>query len=134
MKTKMLFSKFEPQVYAILRIVTGFLFLWHGSQKLFDFPPSGHEIPGYILYIGAPVEFFGGLLVITGLWTSWAAFLCSGVMAFAYWKAHGMSAVLPLVNHGEMAMLYCFLFLYISTKGSGLYSIDHLWKKRKDHT
>lgn len=127
----MIFSKYEPQLYTILRIVAGFLFLWHGSQKLFAFPPSGHEIPLYIVLIAGPIEFFGGLLVMTGLWTRWAALICSGEMAFAYWSVHAIHAVLPLLNFGEMAMIYCFLFLFISAKGPGEFSIDHFLEKRR---
>jgi putative oxidoreductase len=131
MGTIIFFSKYETQVYAILRIISGFLFLWHGSQKLFAFPPAGHEIPSYIMFIAGPIEFFGGILIMTGLWTRWAAFICSGEMAYAYWTIHGIHALLPLVNFGEMAMIYCFLFLFISTKGSGVYSVDHFLEKRK---
>jgi putative oxidoreductase len=130
MKTKMFLSKYETQIYAILRIVTGFLFLWHGSQKLFGYPPSGHDMPTFMYIVGV-IEFFGGLLVMVGLWTSWVAFICSGEMAFAYWSVHGINAVLPLMNKGELAMILCFLFLFISAKGSGIFSIDHLTNRRK---
>jgi len=85
MKTNLFFSKYEQLVYDLLRIVAGFLFLWHGSQKLFAVPPhAGYEIPLYIMLIAGPIEFFGGLLVMTGLWTRWAAIICSGQMAYAY--------------------------------------------------
>jgi len=131
MGATMFFSKYEKQVYAILRIIAGFLFLWHGSQKLFGFPAAGHEIPSYIVFIAGPIEFFGGLLIMTGLWTRWAAFICSGAMAYAYWTVHGIHALLPLVNFGETAVIYCFLFLFISTTGSGVYSVDHFLEKRK---
>jgi putative oxidoreductase len=132
MKTKMFLSKYESQIYVILRIVTGFLFLWHGSQKLFGFPASEHAIQlNYVLFIAGSIEFFGGLLVMTGLWTRWAAFICSGEMAYAYWTVHGLHAILPLLNFGEMAVIYCFLFLFISARGSGIFSIDHLMERRK---
>jgi putative oxidoreductase len=132
MKTKTFLSTYEPQLYAILRIVTGFLFLWHGSQKLFGFPSAGFVIPlNAQVLIGGTVEFFGGLLVMIGLWTPLAAFISSGEMAFAYWSAHGLHAVLPLMNKGEMAMLYCFLFLFIAARGSGVFSIDYLLGKRR---
>ena len=124
-------SRYEPQVYVILRIVAGFLFLWHGSQKLFDFPHSGHEMAWYILWIGAPIEFAGGIFVMAGLWTRWTAFICCGEMAYAYWVFHGTHAILPLVNHGELAMLYCFFFLFIFIKGSGAFSVDRFLEKRK---
>jgi putative oxidoreductase len=131
MSTKMFISKYEVQVYSILRIVAGFLFLWHGSQKLFGFPPEAQAIPQYITFIAGPIEFLGGLLVMTGLWTRWAAFICSGEMAFAYWTVHGTHALLPLMNGGEMAIIYCFLFLFISARGSGEFSIDHFMERRR---
>lgn len=122
----MFLAKYESQIYAILRILTGFLFVCHGSQKIFNFPPSGHEIPLHIFIFGGGVEFFGGLFVMLGLYTHWAAFISSGEMAYAYWTVHGTKAILPIANMGEMAILYCFLFLYISAKGSGLFSLDNL--------
>jgi putative oxidoreductase len=132
METKAMFlEKHEARVYSVLRIITGFLFLWHGSQKLFHIPPSGHQIPLYIVLIGGGVEFFGGLMVMSGLGTRWAAFICSGEMAYAYWSSHGLHTILPLINHGELAMLYCFLFLFISARGPGLFSIDHYWRKKR---
>jgi putative oxidoreductase len=130
----MFMSKYEEQTYAILRIVAGFLFLWHGSQKLFDIPPAGLTIPLYIVNIAGPIEFFGGLLIMIGLWTRWVAFITCGEMAYAYWTAHGTNALLPIVNHGEMAILYCFLFLFISAKGSGVLSVDHIWEKRNQNS
>ncbi|HLG28713.1 MAG TPA: DoxX family protein [Candidatus Brocadiales bacterium] len=93
--------------------------------KLFGIPmplPSG--VPAHIVYIAGPIELVGGILVAIGLFTRWTAFLSSGLMAFAYWLAHGTQAVLPIVNRGELAALYCFLFLYISAHGSGIWSID----------
>jgi putative oxidoreductase len=130
MSTKMFISKYEPQIYSILRIVAGFLFLWHGSQKLFSLPLAGHPIPPYIVFIAGPIEFFGGFLVMIGLWTRWAAFICSGEMAYAYWTVHATRAILPLLNSGELAVIYCFLFLFISARGSGLFSIENILKKR----
>ena len=116
---------YAPQAYALLRIVTGFLFLWHGSQKLFGFPgeiPAG--APAFILYTAGPIELVGGVLVMIGLFTRWAAFISSGLMAFAYWMAHGMKALLPVQNQGELAVIYCFVFLYIAARGAGMWSLD----------
>ncbi len=96
---------YELQCYALMRIVTGFLFLWHGSQKLLGWPgeiPAG--APPAILYTAGPIELVGGALVMIGLFTRWAAFICSGTMAFAYWLAHGTTALLPVVNGGELAV------------------------------
>ena len=120
------------QIYAILRIVTGFLFLWHGSQKLFAFPPAGHVIPPYIVFIAGPIEFFGGLLIMIGFCTRWVALICSGEMAYAYWTIHAAHVLLPLQNGGEPAIIYCFVFLFISTRGSGLFSIDHFLERRRE--
>jgi putative oxidoreductase len=121
----MFMSKYETQIYAILRIVAGFLFLCHGSQKLFGYPLIGVHLPLRILIFGGGVEFAGGVLIMIGLFTRWAAFISAGEMAFAYWTVHATKALLPLVNMGELAVLYCSLFLFISAKGSGMFSVDH---------
>jgi putative oxidoreductase len=120
-------SKFNPQVYAVMRIVAGFLFLWHGIQKLFGFP-SGMpaDVPAFIIYIAGPIELLGGTLIMIGLFTRWAAFIASGQMAFAYWIGHGTHALLPIQNNGELAALYCFVFLFISARGGGIWSMDAL--------
>lgn len=118
------FTKYTAQTYALMRIVAGFLFLCHGSQKLFGFPAAAHEAPAYIKYGAGSIEFFGGLLIAVGLFTGWAAFICSGHMAVAYWKAHGLKAALPLLNGGELAALYCFVFLCIAAHGAGIWSVD----------
>lgn len=118
-------SKYHSQAYALMRIVVGFLFLWHGTQKLFSIPmgmPAG--VPAFIIYGAGSIEFVGGTLIMLGLFTRWAAFIASGQMAFAYWMAHGTKAVLPIQNGGELAALYCFVFLFISTQGSGIWSVD----------
>ena len=108
-----------------MRIVTGLLFLWHGMQKLFGFPGGMPEgVPAFVVYIGGPLELFGGVLVMIGLFTRPVAFVLSGFMAFAYWMAHGFTALLPVMNHGELAALYCFAFFFISAKGSGIWSLD----------
>lgn len=116
---------YTAHTYALMRIVTGFLFLWHGTQKLFGVPmPAPPEMPAFVIAIAGPIELVGGTLVMIGLFTGWAAFLCSGLMAFAYWMVHGMQAPLPIQNMGELAALYCFVFLYISAQGSGIWSVD----------
>lgn len=107
-------DSWSPRALSVLRIITGFLFLWHGSQKLFNFPPSERAIESsaFIIFAGV-LEFAGGLLILIGLFTRWTAFVMSGTMAVAYWTAHGLNGkgFLPLVNGGELAALYCFVFL-----------------------
>ena len=124
-------SSYNSQGYALMRIVVGFLFLWHGAQKLFGIPsPIPGEIPAFITYVAGPIELIGGTLVMIGLFTRRAAFLASGQMAAAYWMAHGTKAVLPIQNAGELAALYCFVFLFISTQGGGIWSIDAAQNRR----
>ena len=118
-------SGYRAQTYALMRIVTGFLFLWHGTSKLFGFPtPVPAEAPAFVLYVAGPIELIGGTLVMIGLFTRWSAFLCSGLMAAAYWMGHGLNALLPIQNQGEPAALYCFVFLYIAAAGAGIWSVD----------
>ena len=119
---------FQAQAYALLRIVTGFLLLWHGTQKLFGMPIPAPPLPPFVIGIAGPIELVGGLLVMIGLFAGWAAFLCSGLMAFAYWMVHGTNALLPIQNHGELAVLFCFIFLFISSQGSGIWSVDAVRK------
>jgi putative oxidoreductase len=115
---------FQPQAYALLRIMAGLLFLWHGTQKLFGFPSAPPNIPQFVIAVAGPIELIGGLLVMAGFFAGWAAFLCSGLMASAYWMVHGTHGLFPIENGGELAALYCFVFLYISTQGSGIWSVD----------
>jgi len=116
---------YQEQTYALLRITTGFMFLFHGSQKLLGFPPASYEAPPYILYLAGPIELIGGALIMIGLFTAPVAFLASGLMAVAYFMAHfSAESYLPIMNRGDAAVLYCFVFLYIATKGSGIWSVD----------
>jgi putative oxidoreductase len=120
-------AKYQPQAYAATRIVFGFLFLQHGAQKLLGFfggPPAG--MPAPLLYTAGIIELFGGALVMLGLFARPAAFLCSGLMAAAYFMAHQSSGLLPIQNRGELAALYCWTFLLISTHGPGVWSLDRL--------
>ena len=118
-------SGFGAQTHALLRIAAGLLFLWHGASKLLGFPvPVPAEAPPFVLYVAGPIELFGGILVLIGLYTRQAAFLCSGLMAAAYWMAHGTKALFPIENQGELAALYCFVFLFLSAHGAGIWSVD----------
>ena len=116
---------YENQAYAAMRIVTGFLFLCHGLSKIFGLlMPVPEGAPAFVIWTAGPIELVGGTLVMIGLFTRQAAFLCSGLMAFAYWMGHGLNAPLPIQNQGELAALYCFVFLYISARGAGTWSLD----------
>lgn len=123
----MFMARFTDQTYALMRIMSGAMFLWHGTQKLFGVPLAAREgTPAFVTYIGGPIELVGGVLVAIGLFTNWAAFVCAGFMAAAYWMAHGTQHFFPVINRGELAALYCFVFLAISAKGSGIWSVDAL--------
>lgn len=117
-------APFGGHTYAVLRIIVGAMFALHGSQKLFGFPGSAPDAPALVIYVAGSIELVGGLLVAIGLFTRWAAFLCSGLMAAAYWMAHGTNHLLPIMNKGELAALYCFVFLFISAHGAGMWSVD----------
>lgn len=113
------------ECYAAMRIVTGFLFLWHGLGKIVGWPvPFPPEAPQAVRWIAGGIELVGGSLVMVGLATRPAAFLSSGLMAFAYWLGHGTRALLPVTNGGELAALYCFVFLFIAAEGGGRWSVD----------
>jgi putative oxidoreductase len=130
---KSFLGKLEPYIYSLFRIIAGFLFLWHGSEKLFGFPPmaGGGHMPAVMLYISGSIEFVGGLLIMLGIIVPIAAFIASGEMAVAYFMVHAPHAFLPIVNQGELAALYCLAFLFIAARGSGLWSIDSLIFKSK---
>lgn len=119
-------EKYQDQAYALLRITTAFLFIFHGTQKLLGFPPSQMGVaPWHIQYIAGGIELVGGFLIMIGLFTRPAAFLASGLMAVAYWMAHfSVENYLPIMNRGDAAVMYCFIFLYIATKGAGIWSVE----------
>ena len=121
-------GKFEPQVYAIARIVTGFLFLLHGSQKLFNAPAGAGPKPALLSLfgIGGIIEFVGGALIMLGLFASIAAFISCGQMAVAYFMVHQPNGALPIMNRGDSAVLFCFIFFYVAARGSGIWSVDSL--------
>ncbi len=127
-------GRFEPQLYALMRIIVGFLFLWHGTQKLLGFPPpppspGGAASQGLspLMAVAGVNELVGGLMIMLGLFAGIAAFIASGMMAVAYFMSHfSMQAFFPIQNRGELAVLYCFVFLYIAARGSGIWSLDSL--------
>jgi putative oxidoreductase len=118
-------APYDQYTYALLRIVTGLLFLFHGSQKLLNWPVEAMAgMPPWVVYIQGPIEMIGGALIMIGLMTRWAAFIASGSMAAAYWMVHGTKALYPMMNGGELAILFCFAFLYIAARGPGIWSVD----------
>ncbi len=119
-----------PRVLSILRIVAALLFFEHGSTKLLGFPPSDHSPEMLSLpWIAGALELVGGALLIVGLFTRPVAFILSGEMAFAYWMAHAPRSPFPLVNGGDAAILYCFVFLYLAAAGGGPWSLDALRRR-----
>ena len=124
-------GKQSELIYAIMRVVVGLLFACHGAQKLFGVLGKEARISDPQALVAGIIEFGGGMLVALGLWTGVAAFLASGLMAVAYFKAHAPRGFWPIVNRGELAVVYSFVFLYIASKGSGLLSIDALLGRKK---
>ena len=124
-------ATYAPQVYAIFRIVFGLLFLMHGLQKLAGmfggFGPSGGSVPVTSFFgIAGLIECVTGTLIMFGLFTRYAAFIASGMMAYAYFTAHLPTAPWPIMNNGEPAAMNCFAFLYMAARGSGPWSVDAL--------
>jgi putative oxidoreductase len=119
-----LLGRYASQTYALLRIVAGLMFAMHGSQKLLGFPPGMEGPLPPLMMVAGTIELVCGLLIAVGLFTSYAAFLASGQMAAAYFMAHASRGPLPILNQGELAVVYCFLFLYFAAQGSGIWSVD----------
>ena len=121
---------FAEQAYALLRIVAGLLFLAHGVQKFFNFPVPFTTPLNPMLYAAGAIELAAGGLIVVGLFTRPAAFIASGMSAVGYWMFHGSKSFFPIVNNGEPIILYCFIFLFIATRGAGIWSIDGATKKQ----
>jgi putative oxidoreductase len=126
-------SAWAPQLLSVLRIVAAVMFMQAGTVKLFGWPmdmPGGGTLPMWSqVWIGAVLELVGGALLIVGLFTRPVAFILSGEMAVAYWQFHAPNGFWPVVNQGQPAVLYCFIFLYLSAAGGGPWSLDALRKK-----
>jgi putative oxidoreductase len=121
-------SQLRPYALSALRIVAGFLFVFHGVQKLFGWV-GGQQAPLVSLFGAAGIiETVGGSLIALGLWTQPAAFIASGEMAVAYFRAHQPRGDWPIQNQGEPAVLFCFIFLYIAAAGAGPLSLDALMR------
>ncbi len=123
-------EKLRPYLLSILRIVAALLFIQHGLSKLFGFPAAGPRLGG-LLILAALLEAAGGLLLLVGAWTRIVAFILSGEMAFAYFMAHAPRSFFPIVNGGDLAILYCFVFLYLAFAGGGPLSLDRMVLKQK---
>ena len=120
-------GRFTPQTFALLRIVSGLLFLCYGTQKIVGYPPAPPQMPHPlppILVVAGLIELVCGLAITIGLFVGLAAFIASGEMAFAYFQAHAPKSPFPIQNGGEVTVLYCFLFLYMSARGNGRWSIQ----------
>jgi putative oxidoreductase len=122
-------GRFTPQFFALFRIVFGLLYMMHGTQKLFGWPiPGPSPLPPLMMAAGV-IEFVCGLAIFLGLFGSYAAFLASGEMATAYFLQHQPHGLWPIINKGELAVLYCFAFLFIAAHGSGIWSVDSRFRR-----
>lgn len=147
------YASWTPRLLSVLRIVTAFLFIAHGAQKLFGFPAAPPPTPeerarqecvqkcapqqqqqqggrSTMITVAGALEFFGGLLFLFGLFTRPVAFIMSGLMAVAYFMAHAPGGFWPILNRGELAVLYCFVFLFFAVAGAGEWSLDRLLRRR----
>jgi putative oxidoreductase len=124
-------GRYSEILYCVLRFIAGLLFACHGAQKLFGLF-GGQVMTGKpLMLVAGIIEFAGGLLIALGLFTRIAAFVASGEMAVAYFMAHAPHGFWPIINKGELAVVYCFLFLFIAALGSGRYSLDRTLRGRK---
>jgi putative oxidoreductase len=127
-------SRLIAKALAVLRIVTALLFLQHGTGKIFGFPMSSMAFPPpwTLFWMAGCLELIGSLLLLVGLFTRPVAFLLAGEMAIAYWLIHAPESFFPLINRGETAILFCFIFLLFVATGPGTWSVDDELLKRRD--
>ena len=123
-------NRFADPVYCFMRLIVGLMFACHGGQKLLGFPGGGHGGAEGLMLIGGAVELIDGLLIAFGFLTRLAAFVSAGEMAVAYFMAHAPQGFHPINNGGELAILFCFIFLYIAAAGPGPWSVDAAWGSR----
>lgn len=128
-------DRFSAPLLGLLRVVSGLLFMEHGTAKLLNFPPTEMfaQAPavGSLMWIAGVLELVGGALLVLGLFTRPVAFVLSGQMAAAYWMAHAPQSPYPIQNGGDAAILFCFAFLYIAAAGGGPLSLDGVLFKKK---
>jgi putative oxidoreductase len=132
-------APWAPRLLSVLRIMAGLLFLEHGTSKLLGFPPMAPPPPGAppmppfelfsLMGFAGVLELVGGILLVIGLFTRITAFILSGEMAVAYFMAHAPKGFFPVNNHGEIAVLYCFVFLYFAVAGGGSWALDQLRRR-----
>jgi putative oxidoreductase len=120
------YEMWGPRILTVLRIMVGLLFLEHGTQKILGFPPSANPGPALLSLMGIQglIELVGGVLIVVGLFTRPVAFILCGDMAVAYFMSHAPNSFFPIVNRGDAAILYCFVFLYLAVAGGGAWSLD----------
>jgi putative oxidoreductase len=123
-------GRYAEPLYSIMRLMVGLLFSFHGAQKLFG-AFGGHVLVSHPVMLLAGLIEICGLLTAVGLWASGAAFIASGEMAVAYFMVHAPGGLFPILNKGELAVLYCFVFLYIAARGSGRWSVDALLRGKR---
>jgi len=125
------FTLQAPRLLALLRILIGVMFACHGAQKVLGMfggiPPGA---PAWIIWTAGLIELVGGILITLGLFTRSAAFVSSGLMAFAYFMGHAKNGFWPITNGGELAIIYCWLFLFVAAQGPGAWGLDNLWRRR----
>jgi putative oxidoreductase len=121
-------ASWQGYTHAALRIITGLLFLQHGMTKLFKFPLTDYFKDGVpllsLMGLAGVLELVGGILIIVGLFTRTTAFVLAGMMAVAYFMAHATQGFFPIINGGELAIMFCFVFLWLATAGAGPFSVD----------
>ena len=128
-------ASWAPYLLSVLRIIAAFSFMTHGTQKLFATPVAQPRDPAAVLSlagVAGALEVFGGLLLLLGIFTRPVAFVLSGEMAAAYFLRHAPRGFFPVLNGGEPAMLFCFIWLYLAAAGSGPWSIDARWRRSED--
>jgi putative oxidoreductase len=127
-------KRYGPTVYSLMRFVVGFLYACHGAQKLFGVLGGQSEIHDPEGLAAGIIELTAGILISVGLFSSIAAFIASGEMAVAYFKAHAPRGFWPIMNRGELAALYCFVFLFFACQGDGNFSITAIYKRLRKIT
>jgi putative oxidoreductase len=126
------FTPWAPRILGVFRVLMGVMFACYGAMKMFGafggMPPGSES---WMTAVAGPIEFFGGILIALGLLTRPAAFLASGLMAAAYFYGHARGGFWPRVNGGELAIIYCWFFLYLVAQGPGAWALDNLWQRRR---